>query len=215
MPKFDKRKLTKFLNWLSAVKTWQLVGLLLIGVVLAASLLRLNNLGMIERREAVKVADESGDEEQLRGALVELQHYVGSHMNASLGSNGVALENSYNRAVEAWAKQNADQTNSAAGVYQQASVECQSQWQGNVESFRNDYVRCVAERVAALGSAEESDAGKPRPDTYQINFVSPVWSPDLAGLLVLFCIALTGVIVARVMTVVALSILLKRRTRVI
>lgn len=209
MSKIDKRKLKQIIHWLKAIKTWQLIGVLLVALVLTVSLLRLNNLGMVERREAVKAADMTGDQEQLREALVDLQHYVSSHMNTSLGSNGIALEHSYNRAVESWARDSSDQINPNSDVYQQASIDCQSRWQGDVESFRNDYVRCVAERVAALDGAEEDISGKPRADTYQINFASPIWSPDLAGFAVLFCLLITGVILARFSLLVVLRIVLR------
>ena len=208
MAKFQKRQFTQITRFVRNIKTWQLIGLLLICLVLAASLLRLNNLGMVERREAVKAADEAGDSQKLKESLVELQHYVSSHMNSSLGPNGVALEHSYNRAVEEWAKENANQTNPASRVYQEASVECRSRWQGNVESFRNDYVRCVADRVAALGSTEEEVADKPRADAYQINFVSPLWSLDLAGFAVLFCLLITGVIIIKFLEFILFRFLL-------
>ena len=52
----DKRK-TKFrIKRLSQVKTWQLVILLIMAGFISATFLRLNNVGMIERREAVENA---------------------------------------------------------------------------------------------------------------------------------------------------------------
>jgi len=59
----DKRKVKSKLNSLQRLKTWQLLILLIFMSFIAATFLRLNNVGMIERREAVISADQKGDEE--------------------------------------------------------------------------------------------------------------------------------------------------------
>ena len=81
----DKRK-TKFrIKKLSQIKTWQLAVLLIMAGFVAATFLRLNNVGMIERREAVEDADKSGDVIALSQRLYDLQRYVSAHMNADPG----------------------------------------------------------------------------------------------------------------------------------
>jgi hypothetical protein len=197
--------LTRAVQVVRSVRTWQLLVVLFFSVFLAATLLRLNNLGMIERREAVIAT---------KAALVELQHYVGAHMNTNLGG-GVYLEQAYQadraKALEAAT----DTTNPNSQVYQQASVECQSRFVGGVASFRNDYVRCVIDKVASLQQGKDiaDSAQLPRLDNYRYNFLSPLISFDAAGLTVLFCGAITGVIVVRLLTKLLLALVIRRRYR--
>ncbi len=202
------------LKSLQRIKTWQLLIVLFFSLILAATLLRFNNLGMIDRRQAVIDADKKGDRVATKQALVDLQRYVSSHMNTSLGS-GVYLENAYqiDRAAAIAAATEASNPNSA--VYQQASIECRSRFVGGVASFRNDYVRCVIDRVSSLSADSQAaqSANLPRLDSYKYNFASPVLSFDLAGFAVLFCLFVTGVIVVRILALIALRFLLRQRYR--
>lgn len=208
----NKRELYRRLVRLRHIKTWRLVVILLLSAVVAASLLRMNNLGMIEHRAAVIAADQSGDTAMVRKTLLELQHYVSRHMNTSLGK-GVYLSESYNRDREAAIERATAATNPNSAVYQQASVECRARWQGGVDSFRNDYVTCVLEKVSALTANQDASAtgDLPRLDDYRYNFVSPVWTPDFAGFAVLFCAIVTAVIIARLITMVMLRYVLNKR----
>lgn len=206
----DKRTLQRTLARLKRVKTWQLVIILLLMSLVAATLLRMNNLGMVERREAVIVADEKGDKAAIKTALVELQAYVTSHMNTDLG-NGVYLVKTYerDRAAALRAAENTDNPNAEA--YQQASLDCRSRFQGGVESFRNDYVQCVIERVSALeGQDDPPSLRLPKADTYRYDFVSPLISLDAAGIAVLTCLFITSVILLRLITLAVIRLLLRR-----
>lgn len=180
------------------VKVWQLCIVLVFGLVVAASLLRLDNLGMVSRRQAVIDADAAGDQAAIQASLVELQRYVSSHMNASLGS-GVYLQKTYEKARNDAVAAAADKPNEQSAVYQQASVECRSKFVGGVQSFRNDYVRCVLDRVSALSEGQPiASATIPSIDMYRYNFASPRWSPDPAGWSIVFCLVVTGLIVIRI-----------------
>ena len=57
----ERRNLRNRLKQIQMVKTWQLVLIFLLMSFVSASLLRLNNVGMIERRDAVMTADQSCD----------------------------------------------------------------------------------------------------------------------------------------------------------
>jgi hypothetical protein len=211
---FDKATYRRLLHKAKRLKTWQLLILLLLGLIVSATFLRLNNLGMVERRAAVIAADEAGDRERLRSTIVDLQKYVTGHMNTNLGS-GFYLTKTYERDRDA-ALAAANQTaNPNSDVYQQASVECRSRFQGGRESFRNDYVQCVIDRVGALSPQTnvESALNLPKADAYRINFSSPIWSLDLAGLSVAFCVLVTLVIFGRLALVFLLRMLLRRHYR--
>jgi hypothetical protein len=206
----EKRQLRHRLWQLRLVKTWQLLVILILLIVVASTFLRLNNLGMVERRNAVIAADKRGDDEAVFRALVDLQHYVSSHMNTSLGK-GVYLEHKYNRDRDAALKAATISSNPNSPVYQQASIECRARWQGGVESFRNDYVQCVIEKVSGLSAGKAAVLKLPRADMYRYSFVSPLWTPDFAGYTLLLCVAVTLVIVGRLVALGMLRLLLRHR----
>jgi len=202
------------LRRVKALKTWQLVIILLLGLLVSATFLRLNNLGMDERRQAVIEADQKGDDAATKQALVELQHFVSSHMNTSL-EKGVYRVHAYERDRDAALETATNASNPQSEAYKQASVECRARFQGGVESFRNDYVQCVLERVSALSAAGDPATGAhlPQADAYRYDYVSPAWTPDAAGLSLLFCAIVTGVIIVRAVTLGVLYLMLRRRYR--
>lgn len=210
----DKARYRRTLHAIQLLKTWQLVILLLLGILLSATLLRLNNLGMVERRSAVIAADEKGDTEALRASIVELQHYVSRHMNTNL-ENGFYLTKTYERDRDVALTSAGDATNPSSAIYQQASIECRSRFQGGRESFRNDYVQCVIEKVSTLSPQADAEASLklPKPEAYKVNFVAPVWTPDPAGLSVAFCVLVTVVIVGRLVFLGVLRMLLRKHYR--
>ena len=61
--------------------------------IIAATFMRLNNVGMAQRRETVIQTDKTGDKRGDKGQIFELQRFVTSHMNANMGV--VYLENQY------------------------------------------------------------------------------------------------------------------------
>ncbi len=210
----DKTKYRRILYRVQLLKTWQLVVLLFLGILLSATFLRLNNLEMVERRDVVISADEKGDKTAIQTTVVDLQRYVSRHMNTNLG-NGFYLAKSYERDRDA-ALANANQeTNANSSVYQQASVECRDRFQGGRDSFRNDYVQCVVDRVSALSPQTDAETtlNLPRADAYKINFSSPLWTPDLAGLSVAFCLLITLVIIGRLILVIVLRMMLRNHYR--
>lgn len=167
---------------------------------------------MVERRTAVIAADETGDKVKIKQSLVELQHYMSSHMNAAL-NGGFYLSKSYERDRAAVLEAANSASNPQAAVYQQASIECRARWQGNVTSFRNDYVQCVIDRVSALASSSDPTANVKLPlvDNYRYDFSSPVLSFDIAGLFVLLTGAVIVIIIVRVVTALILSLVVRKR----
>lgn len=207
-----RNRIRRGLKTLQRVKTWQLFVIGMIALVVAVMFLRLNSLNMIDYRHAVVVADEKGDKAVLQSSLADLQKYVSSHMNTSLG-DGFYLTQSYDRDRTAILTNAQSTTNPNSAEYQTASIECRSKWQGGRDSFRNDYVKCVIDRVSALTGQTDpgSTIGLPNPEAYKVNFASPLWSPDAAGISVLICLIIVVVIISRFIGVVVLRLLLKRR----
>lgn len=197
---------------MSRVKTWQLVVIVLLLTIVSATFLRLNNLGMIEKRTAVIQADEKGDEAEIKQSLVDLQHFISSHMNTKL-NGGIYLSKSYERDRAAALEAANGASNPQAAVYQQASVECRAKWQGGVTSFRNDYVQCVIDRVSALTSSSDPMANIKLPvvDNYRYDFSSPVLSFDMAGFFVILTGVVMLIIIVRVVSSLILSLVVRKR----
>lgn len=168
--------------------------LLVIALLLSVSLLALrhNNQTMAELRQAVYTADEKdGDVE---AALRELRQYVYTHMNTdvSTGPNGVyppiQLKHTYER-LTAQAQASAKQANAA--IYTEAQAHCEQLYP---DSFSGGpRVPCIRDYVAQHGVKVPTI-----PDSlYKFDFVSPRWSPDLAGWSVLLTVAMVLVLILR------------------
>ena len=99
---------------------------------MSATFLRLNNVGMIDRRDAVKQADVDGDETVIAKRLYDLQRFVASHMNTDPGS--VPLEHSYkrayDRALQEFEAQIASQSNNNTVAEVRAYCDAQAQQGG-------------------------------------------------------------------------------------
>lgn len=192
---------------LKKVKVWQLAILLLISLLVAATMLRLNSLNMRDLRKDVITADEKGDAAEIEKAVNDLGKYVTTHMNTELGG-GFYLASSYERAKQAVIKAAETSDNPQSALYQQASVQCQT------ERFRSGgYVQCVLNKVKELGGPDNivSEIKLPRSETYKINFVSPLWSPDAAGISIAISVLIIVLIVIRLTGAVILRLLLKQR----
>lgn len=210
--KKDRFSARHLLRWLKKAKTWQLVLVLILLGFISATFLRLNNIGMIEKREAVIMADKKLNSADTKKKLTELQHYVSSHMNSSMGG-GIELNETYQRDYNAAVKAAADAHNPNSDVYQKASIECRAKFRGNRESFQNDYVTCVAKAVANLPNNSQNP-DLPQKINYRYNFASPLISPDFAGFSVITTILLALFILLRLIALYSLKFIIKRRAKV-
>ena len=215
----DKRKIHSTIGRIEKVKTWQLVILLLMAGFVAATFLRLNNVGMIERRDAVLAADAAGNDTELERRLYDLQRYVTSRMNTDPGR--VPLEGKYARdnqkhIDEAMA---AAATSSSNDVVIKVKEYCdalgrQQGWRWTT-SASPQYVACINEQWAqypAASTTQEEITSLPTAPYYH-TFVSPAWSPDFAGWSLVACALILLVIVVRLITLLVLKLLLKRQYR--
>lgn len=197
------------------VKTWQLVILLLMAGFVAATFLRLNNIGMIERRDAVMVADEEGDPVKLQRRLYDLQRYVSAHMNTDPGR--IALEHSYQRDNDRLKEQYTSQStsNPNGNVYAQVAATCDPI--GRAQGWRWPdvrYTNCINDELAKYPAASEIGPFQPlSPDPYYHTFISPRWSPDYAGWSIVVCLAIVVIIIFRLITLGILKLVLRSKYR--
>jgi hypothetical protein len=205
----DRRQVKRSIRQLQYVKTWQLVVLLVLVGFVAATFLRLNNIGMVERRDAVLAADKDGDASVTQARLYDLQRYVSAHMNADMGS--IYLENQYKRDSQKIIDAASADGNPNGNVYKKAQDVCAPRFHG----YSQAYLQCTLDYLASVSPADNpaSSVTLPRADTYRHSFVSPLWSADFAGWTVLIGILIIVMIIARMVGLIILRTILKMRDR--
>jgi len=186
MQTHTKKRLYRLWAHFRTVKpVYLLVAVLVCGSV-SVMALRANNQKMLELREAVFVADERGGD--VEAALRALRQHVYAHMNTDLtsGDNAVyppiQLKHTYERLL---AEAQAAEKRTSEQIYSEAQAECERRFP---DSFSGGpRVPCIREYV------EQHQVAKTEiPDSlYKFDFVSPRWSPDLAG----WSVVLTTVLV--------------------
>jgi len=206
----DNRRVRKTIKDLQRIKTWQLVIVLILMGFVAATFLRLNNIGMVERRTAVMNADKGGDETDIIRKLSDLQQYVASHMNTDLG-RGVYLESTYQKDSQAALDAVSNDTNPNGNIYQKAQEVCAPQF----THYSTAYLQCTTSELAKYPASSNlvNSANLPNPNAYLHDYESPVWSPDFAGWSVAACIVIVLMIVARLASLGVLKLMLRRHYR--
>lgn len=201
----DKRRVKRNIKELQRIKTWQLIILFILACFVAATFLRLNNIGMIERRTAVLTADEVGDSEATINRLYDLQRYVSAHMNTDMGK-GLYLETSYKRDVQSAYDKASQDSNPNGNIYKKAQEVCAPQF----TRYSYAYLQCTTGELAKYPAASNlvNAVQLPRADTYLHVFVSPLWSPDFAGWSVAVCLVIALMIAVRLLGLAVLRIIL-------
>lgn len=139
--------------------------------------LRNNYSTMVELRQAVVVADEQNGD--IEGALQALREHVHRHMNTNLSSGAnpikppIQLKSRYERLMAA-ERERVKTLN--AEVTREAEAICSKRFPG--AGFNSPRVACITDYVADNAAKENSIPE----DLYKFDFVSPRWSPDIAGL---------------------------------
>ena len=216
----DKKK-TKFrIKRLSQIKTWQLVVLLTMSGFISATFLRLNNVGMVERRESVENADKAGDIVNLQQRLYDLQRYVSTHMNADPGK--IALDHTYKQMYDRKLKEfeeeikNQSNNDTVSKVRAVCDARARQGGYGRVTTQADPrYVSCINEEWEKYPAAKVANLQFEAPSTepYYHTFVSPIWSADYAGWSLLVTIFIAMIIVMRLVVLGMLKLMLRRRNK--
>ena len=206
----DKRQVRKSIKDLQRIKTWQLFVLLILAGFISATLLRLNNIGMVERRAAVMAADKVGNQEITIQRLYDLQHYVSAHMNTDLGK-GVYLEAGYQRDSQAALTAASGDQNPNGNIYKKAQEVCAPRFSG----YSTAYLQCTTGELAKYPAASSLTEAVhlPSASSYLHAFASPFWSPDFAGWSVVLCGVLALMILARLIGLGILKLMLRQHYR--
>ncbi len=203
----EKRQVRRSIKDLQRIKTWQLLIVLILVGFVAATFLRLNNIGMVERRTAVVNADQANNPEDLIRRLYDLQQYVSAHMNTDMGK-GVYLEASYKRDSQKVLDAASGDQNPNGNIYKKAQEVCAPKFSG----YSAAYLQCTTNELAKYPAASDliGAVKLPSADSYLHVYASPLWSPDFAGWSVLVCIFLILMILVRLISLGVLKLLLRR-----
>lgn len=180
----SKRSLHHLWTKLRPFGSFYFLGAAIVLMILGVLAMRQNNLTALELRDEVaKVDEQDGDVE---AALRRLREHVVNHMNSDLGGGAtniqqpVQLKFRYERLVAA-EKERVSKENEK--VYNEAQIDCERRFPEGLSG--RGRVPCIEEYVSAHSAKEQ-----PIPDSlYKFDFISPRWSPDLAG----FCLLFSGV----------------------
>lgn len=205
----EKRRIRKTIWRLNRVKTWQLLVILVLMMFVSATFLRLNNIGMVQRRTAVLAADQDGNQETMQSRLYDLQRYAAEHMNANTGV--FYLEGQYKRDVEKIITAASNDSNPQGNIHVKADEVCRPQF----AVWSQAYVQCFTGELAKYPPSDDPAQNVTLPSTnlYRYDFASPLWSADFAGWSVLICLVLIVMIIVRLVSLGILSLLLKRHYR--
>lgn len=176
----SKKQLHHAWRYIRPIKPWYIlvVCIVLLGMTVLA--LRINYQTMVTLRQSVYTADEQNKDVEL--ALHELRTYVHGHMNTDLTSGQssvfppIQLKYTYERLVAA-EQERVKAVN--ATIYSEAQAYCEAKYPQSYSG--GPRVPCIQEYVSSKGVQPQ-----PIPDgLYKFDFVSPFWSPDAAGFLLL------------------------------
>ncbi|NTW61302.1 hypothetical protein HGB24_01255 [Candidatus Saccharibacteria bacterium] len=203
----DKRQIRQSIKKLQRVKTWQLVLILILIIFVNATLLRLNNVGMVERRKAVISADEIGDDRVTQDRLYDLQKYVTSHMNTDMGK-GMYLIGARKRDAAAIYASASNDSNPNGNIYKKAQEVCAPQF----SSYSSAYLQCTMNELSKYPASSDliSQINLPSAEAYLRVYASPVWSPDFAGWSLVVSVVILIMIIVRITSVIILRIMLKK-----
>lgn len=154
-------------------KTW--LCLFAATAVVCVISLRHNNQTMVKLRDQVYAADQNNGD--VNGALNKLRGYVFAHMNTSLstGTNikpPIQLKYTYQRLYDA---QYNDLQTANQKIYNDGKNACP----GAANTYDPNRLACI-ENYAVNHGVSGANINIPA-GLYEFDFVSPTWSPDLAG----------------------------------
>ena len=177
MHKFFK----KILDGLKRVTHWHwaiYLTVFLISGSISFTALRHNNQTMIELRNAVYAADKNNGD--VNTALNKLRAYVYAHMNTDLSSGGnsimppIQLKYTYAR-LQAAEKKRADAVNSQVDAKGQSY--CAAIYPNIDFTSKLNRLTCLRKYL----SSHTAQVSPIPAALYEYDFISPTWSPDLAG----------------------------------
>jgi|SRR5579862_311915 len=158
-----------------SARTWLI--LFIVSGLVCVFALRANNEHMVRLRNDLYAADQSNGD--VNGALNKLRDYVYAHMNTNLSSGNndikppIQLKYTYQRLYDA---QQASVQAANQAIYSAAQLYCHDNAAQNSTAAQ---LACI-QNYAVNHGVSDANINIPA-GLYEFDFVSPAWSPDLAG----------------------------------
>jgi hypothetical protein len=172
----DKKKLHHFWRRFRLLKPWYFFVVTGVFVTICVFSLRNNYQQMVVLRNDVYQADKNNG--NVSQALNDLRSYVYAHMNTNLSTGAdtvyppIQLKYTYDRLVAAEA---ARVSAANSQIYTDAQHYCEQLYPNSFSG--GPRVPCITSYVSGHGIKAQTI-----PDgLYKFSFISPTWSPDLAG----------------------------------
>jgi hypothetical protein len=171
-----KRQLHHFWTKIKWLKPQYFLVLALLSGLICVFALRANNQHMVQLRNEVYTADKYNRDVQK--PLRDLQAYVTRHMNTNLSAGNtsvyppIQLKYTYERLTSSQRSEFTKNSN----LYTEAQHYCEQQ--NSTDFSGHNRVPCIEQYV----QSHTTSAIPTIPDAlYKFDFISPRWSPDLAG----------------------------------
>lgn len=197
---------SKFIHSLKKrrVSLWQLVVLFIVLLFLSIVALRHNNLQMVARRAAVVEADRAG--EGLPEAIEALNGYIFRHMNTQV-VRPIELVSTYNRRAQVVIE--AAQKGSGRDIYAEGTNACERRG-----IPLSSIARCIADYANSnTDSVSQQKIVLPEKSLFTYTYAAPLWTPDMAGFLLLLTVVVLLWLVARVVEIVVVRIVVRSRLK--
>ncbi len=154
-------------------RTWLV--LFIVSSLVCLFALRHNNQQMVKLRDAVYAADKNNGD--VNRALNNLRSYVYGHMNTNLSTGSdikppIQLQYTYQRLYDAAFNQIESQNQA---IYAAGTAACPA----NTSGYDPVRLACI-ENYAVNHGVQSANINIPS-GLYEFDFISPTWSPDLAG----------------------------------
>lgn len=222
------KHLKSLLAKVKAVRTWQLFLIFILLIFTSATLLRIDHIKMTSLRAAVLEADKDGNEVALAEDLNTLKNFVFSHTVVNIvddngnkklefGTGVFYLEQSYitaaSEALRLASEAEIDDSNPNGNIYSAVSAICRPLAIANGWAWNSPgYIECWQTELAKYPADSLNDGtikvNIPSTELYRREFVSPIWTPSVAGFIVLITLLLGVVIFIRFLIWVVLEITL-------
>lgn len=172
----DKKFFRHLSKRLRPINPWVFLVIAIVSGVVCIFALRNNNITALKLRDNVIAADK--DNKDVEKALHELRSYIYSHMNTDLSAGPgaikppIQLKYRYERLVAAENEKAGKQNDK---IYTDAQADCEKRFPKGLSG--SGRIPCIKDYIASHGVTE----GTIPSSLYKFDFVSPRWSPDLAG----------------------------------
>ncbi len=234
-----KKKSKKALSRIFHISSWKLILVLILLIFLGATLLRFDNLRMVELRDAVLAADEQEDKDKILSSLNELRNFTLKHIifitisengqdQIVFGTGPFYLENLYiHDAKEAIAKQQAEiekqgttGQNPNGNIFYKVAQICDGRARaGGWPYYDKRYLDCYTNELAKYPSSSslttELEAVLPPTENYRFDIAAPMWYPCASGIVILIAIIIAIWLICRFIfwLVTSIALFLLNRTK--